>query len=188
MIKLIILLFMNHFTKVIIIRGNGNAKPTDSWYPYIQKELINLNFQVINQEFPDPVLARTEFWLPFIKELGADENTILVGHSSGAEAAMRFAENNKILGSVLVGACYTDLGEENEKLSGYYNKPWSWQAIKNNQKWIVQFASIDDPFIPIAEARYVRDQLKTKYLEYQDKGHFITPTFPELIDAIKSLI
>jgi len=69
---------------------------------------------------------------------------------------MRFAETNKILGSILVGACYTDLGDEGEKASGYYSRPWEWDAIKGNQRWIVQFASIDDPYIPIKEARYIQ--------------------------------
>ena len=39
---------------------------------------------------PDPNVARESIWLPFIRDvLKADERTIVVGHSSGAEAAMR---------------------------------------------------------------------------------------------------
>jgi uncharacterized protein len=42
---------------------------------------------------PDPMRARKDIWLPFIKnDLKSDENTILIGHSSGAEAAMRLGE------------------------------------------------------------------------------------------------
>ena len=41
--------------------------------------------------------AKESIWLPFIKsELGGNEESIIVGHSSGAEAAMRYAENNKV--------------------------------------------------------------------------------------------
>ena len=102
---------------------------------------------------------------------------------------MRYAENNKILGSVLVGACYTDLGDENEKKSGYYDKEWDWNAIKNNQKWIIQFASTDDPYIPIKEARYIHQKLNTEYFEYNDQGHFGSDKnrviFPEIVKAIK---
>src|SRR6185437_16522502 len=95
--------------------------------------LEKLGLKVLDPQYPDPTLARAKFWLPFIKSLGADEGTILIGHSSGAEAAMRFAQDYKIFGSVLVSACYTDLGIEEEKLSGYYDTPWQWEKIKNNQ-------------------------------------------------------
>ena len=179
--------------KAILMPGNGGGTPEDNWFPYLERELPKLGIIVINKQFPDPILARESYWLPFVKELGADENAILIGHSSGAVAAMRFAETNKILGSVLVGACYTDLGDENERQSGYYNRAWDWQAIKNNQKWIIEFASIDDLFIPIQEARYIHKKLQTEYCEYKDQGHFGhggSPRleFPELVEALKSKI
>ena len=42
----------------------------------------------------------SSIWLPFMKdELGVDENTIIIGHSSGACAAVRFAETLKVLTS-----------------------------------------------------------------------------------------
>lgn len=175
--------------KAIFIPGNGGGTPKDNWFPYLKKELEKLGITVIDQNFPDSDLARAKYWLPFLKQLGADENTILAGHSSGAIAAMRYAENNKILGSVLVGSYHTDLGNENEKASGYFDKPWEWEKIKNNQKWIIQFSSTDDPWIPIAEPRYIHEKLDSDYHEFTDQGHFggdyHKPEFPELIDAIK---
>jgi pimeloyl-ACP methyl ester carboxylesterase len=127
----------------------------------------------------------------FIEKIGADEETIIIGHSSGAVAAMRYAETHKLLGSVLVGACYTDLGYESEKVSGYYDAPWQWDVIKKNQQWIIQFASSDDPFIPIEEARYIHEHLNTDYHEYTDAAHFghgdqPKYEFPELVESIRA--
>jgi len=175
--------------KIIFIPGNGNSTTADNWFPSIKTEFEAKGIEVIAAEFPDPALARRSYWIPFIKnELKADENTILIGHSSGALAAMRFAEENKILGSVLVGTCYTDLGIESEKLSGYYDEPWQYSKIKNNQKWVILFASSDDPWIPINEPRYVHEKLDCEYHEYNDQGHFggdyFKPDFPELVTAI----
>lgn len=177
--------------KAILIPGNGNDSPRDKWFPYVTTELGELGIPTINVKFPDPDLARKEYWLPFLKELGADENTILIGHSSGALAAMRYAEENKVLGSVLVGVCYTDLGDEKEKKSGYYDIPWNWERIKENQKWIIEFASTNDPYIPIEEPRFIKDKLSTIYYEYTDKKHFSEKThkeFPELIEAVKKQV
>lgn len=78
---------------------------------------------------------------------------------------MRYAETNHIFGSVLVSAYHTDLGIRSERMSGYFDDPWDWQAIEDNQHWVAQFASTDDPFIPIEEARYVHEQLDSDYHE-----------------------
>lgn len=179
--------------KGILLPGNGGGSPTDNWFPYLDQELPKLGIEVINKQFPDAVLARKEYWLPFIKELGADEDTILIGHSSGAVASMRYAETNKILGSILVGVCYTDLGYDTEKQSGYYDDPWNWEAIKSNQKWVIQFASKDDPWIPISEAQFIHEKLNSDYYEYVDRGHFghdgaELREFPELIEALETKI
>lgn len=172
--------------KVILIHGNGGSSPYEIWFPYIKLELENLGLKVIARQFPDSDLAREIYWIPFLKELKADENTILIGHSSGALAAMRYAEKNQIYGSVLVGAMHTDLGYETETISGYYNRPFNWKNIKENQNWIIQFASTDDPFIPICEPRFIKDQLKSEYYEFNKQGHFNDQIkFPELIAALK---
>lgn len=172
--------------KAITIPGNGDAEPTNAWFAWVKTELEKIGIPTTNVKFPDAVMAREEYWLPFIKELGADEDTILIGLSSGAVAALRYAEKNKIFGSVIAGVCYTDLGEESERVSHYYDHPWDWEKIKNNQNWIVQFASTDDPYIPIEEARYVHEHVGSDYREYTDRGHFnLNTEFPELIAAIK---
>lgn len=176
--------------KAILIHGNGDATVDGHWFPYIKKGLEELGIEVIAQNFPDPELAREKYWLPFIEKLGADESTILIGHSSGAVASMRYAEQHKILGSVLVAACYTDLRMESERLSGYYDHPWDWEKIKQNQQWILQYHSTDDPWIPIEEARFIHEKLNTNYREYTDQAHFgggprEKLEFPEMLDAIK---
>ena len=182
---------LNKNIKIIFLHGNGGCTPQDNWFPYCKVELEKIGVAVVARQFPDAYLARSSYWLPFLKdELKADEHSILIGHSSGALAAMRFAENNRLLGSVLIASMYTDLGIETERLSGYYNKPWNWQAIKNNQEWIIQFASKDDPWIPIKEPRFIQEQLNFEYYEFTDQGHFggdcYKPTFPELVAAVKS--
>lgn len=174
--------------KVLLIHGNGGSTASDHWFPYLNRELTKRGVEVIAKDFPDSMLARESYWIPFLKSLGADAETVIVGHSSGAVCAMRYAEKYPLLGSVLVGACYTDLGLESEKLSGYYDAPWGWEAIKHNQKWIAQFASTDDPCIPIEEARHVHKMLNTEYYESTDKGHFTgygpTSQFPECLKVL----
>lgn len=169
----------------IIVPGNGNDSPDEGWKPYVVRELGKLGVEVTNVKFPDALLARKEYWLPFLEKLGANENTILIGYSSGAIAAIRYAEDRQLFGTVLVGAYYTDLNMESEKESGYFDEEWSWGQAKQNQQWIIQFHSTDDPYIPTEEAHYVRDKFTTEYHEFSNRGHFNQTEFPELVEAVK---
>lgn len=173
--------------KIILIHGNDTMRWSHAWLPWAKQELEKLELNVVAETFPDSILARKQYWLRFLKEyLHADENTIIIGHSSGAVAAMRFAEENKLLGSILISPCYTDLGIEAEKQSGYFDGPWDWKTIKKTQKWIVQFASKDDPFIPVGEFQRIHKKLETEYHEFENRGHFnVQDAFPEIIEVIK---
>ena len=172
--------------RAILIHGNGGCTAGDIWLPYLERELTALGLEVINQTFPDNIKARAQYWLPHIESLGADERTILIGHSSGAVAAMRYAETHRLLGSILVGVCHTDLGDSFEAASGYYETEWQWQRIRDNQQWIAIYSSTDDPHIPIAEPRFIAAQLRCSYFEFTDRGHFIdTRRFPDVVNLVR---
>jgi predicted alpha/beta hydrolase family esterase len=177
--------------RVVLLHGNGGGSGHDQWFPYIKRELEKAGITCVAPDLPDAQLARKQFWFPYftnVLKLGPDD--IVVGHSSGALAILKYAEDHKLGGSVLVGVYYTDLGYEDERTSGYFDTPWRWDSIKANQPWTAIFASTDDPYIPIAEPKYIRDKLGSRYFEFSDQGHFgldETPklAFPELLDFLK---
>ena len=54
----------------------------------------------------------------------------------------------KVDGAFLVSGCVNDLGEESERVSGYYpsqpdgsNRPWKWDLMKENARRIVHIGS-----------------------------------------------
>lgn len=171
---------------IILVHGNGGATAESIWLPEAKTELEAAGLEVVAETMPDNRIGRAIKWLPFLRDvLGADENSIIVGHSTGALAAMRYAETQRIHGSVLIGTYHTDLGIRSEAMSGYFDEPWDWEAIKANQNWIIQFASTDDPFISIEEPRHIHDQLDTEYYELAGKGHYTDFWFPELVAVVK---
>lgn len=182
---------MNSMKRVVLLHGNGDGRGTDNWFPYIKTGLEKLGIACEAPDLPDPVLARANYWLPYFKDtlkLGSDD--LVVGHSSGALAILKYAEENRIEASVLVGTYHTDLGYDDERTSGYFDTPWQWDKIKAHQKWTAIFASTDDPYIPISEPRFIRDQLDSTYFEFTHQGHFSGHTrpkleFPELLQFLK---
>lgn len=159
----------------------------------MRDELRGRGYEVIARDMPDPVSAHANIWLPHIeKNYKADGNTIFIGHSPGGVAALRYLESHKLYGAIIIGVNYTDLGDAGEQESGYYDSPWQWEKIKSNTGWIAQFASIDDPYIPIDQPRYIHEKLDTEYFEKADRGHFMVDqnprnnTFPEIIDIVEA--
>lgn len=170
----------------VIVPGNGCDDVEDcNWYAWVRDELVRrLGCSVGLQSMPDPFDAKEEEWIPFIlNELKCNDKTIVIGHSSGAEAAMRLAEKHRVGGVVLVSPCYTDMGLESERISGYYSRPWLWDDIKKNAGFIVQFSSPSDPLVPYeAEQMYVHRHLQSELKVLQRRGHFCDDKFPELVD------
>jgi len=178
--------------KAMIVPGNGITYITDNWFQNVKNGLEKLGLDVIAENMPDPDLARKKYWLPFIKDKLSTKNSILIGHSSGAVAILRYLEKNKCELAILVGVCHTDLGSAHEKKSEYFDEPWKWNEIKNNAKKIVVFASKDDPYIPISEPLFIKEKVNAEYHEYFDEGHFGEDVnkkeFPEVVTVVSKFL
>lgn len=169
--------------RIIYIHGNQVTHWSLSWASWLKQELEKNGYATFFETFPDSIIARSEYWLPFLKDYAkASENDVLVGWSTGAVAALRYAQSNKILGSILISPSYTDLGDEMEKQSGYFTTPWDWQSIKQNQRQTALFYGDDDPYIPQKEFQFIAQQLESKTVKIAGGKHFIErQTFPELL-------
>jgi uncharacterized protein len=185
--------------KVVIVPGNGCSNILKSnWYGWLHGVLNSQNIECIAQDMPDPNKARRSIWIPFMRdELNVDEHTILVGHSSGAQAAMRFSEQYKVAGVVLVAATFSDLGDAGERASGYYplsgetENLYDFQSMRKNcPKW-VQFHSDDDCFIPVHEAIRIKEGLgldDTQFQLHSGRSHFFDYPFDEVVEAVKGML
>ena len=119
----------------------------------------------------------------------------MVGHSSGACLAMRLLEElgagkeSALAGVILVAAAHTDLGDPEERRSGYFNRPWDYESMKRGADRIHQFHSSDDHLIPVAEGRHIAKHMKGEnfqFTELDGKSHFFEP-FPELLEAFDAI-
>jgi len=173
--------------RIIYIHGNQATHWSFPWAPSLKAEFEKLGFSTFFETFPDSVIARAKYWLPFLeKHIQAGEDDILVGWSSGGTAAMRYAETHKIKGSVLISPSYTDLDDDLEKQSGWYKTPWDWEAIKKNQEQIALFYADNDPFIPQAEFETIAEKLQPKVVKIPGAGHFLGQgTFPQVVQYVQ---
>ncbi|KAF9943251.1 putative hydrolase rbbp9 [Mortierella alpina] len=188
-------------SRVILIPGNGNDNAESSmWYPSAISSLTEAKDPATGQllfpaggvlrTFPDPYAAHEEIWIRFMEDdIEIGERDVVIGHSTGAAAIMRYVESRKVKGVVLVSAYHSDLGDASEarsRESGYFNRPWDWDAMARNTSWVTQFSSPNDPLVPIEEQRQVASKIPgIEYIELPRRGHFIHDReFPELVANI----
>jgi predicted alpha/beta hydrolase family esterase len=174
--------------RVVIAPGNGCDDEIDRciWYGWLKRQLGKRGISCTTSAFPDPLAAREEYWVPFLKgTLACDENTVVVGHSSGAAATLRLLETTKLAGAVLVSAYHSDLGDPVERASGYFARPWDWAAIRRNAtRFLLQLHGLDDPLVPVEQGRAVSGWLKSEYHEAPSAGHYQRTVQPEMLRLI----
>ena len=155
---------------------------------------------------PDPYQAQEAVWVPFIRERllsAGGAPAVLVGHSSGAAAALRVAEAQPLAGLVLVAAYDDDLGDALEAASGYFSRKWDWARIRQNCGFIAQFSGRRDSLVPVSVQRRVASSLcleaadwdaaatdgtllpRFAYFEDPSGDHFFEPPFPQLSVVIE---
>lgn len=113
-------------SRIILIPGNGNDQvETSMWYPSAVLTLADAKDPETGQHFfgggavlktfPDPYDAHEDIWIRFMEnDIEINESDVVIGHSSGAAAILRFIESRKVKGVVLVSAYHTDLGDISE--------------------------------------------------------------------------
>jgi predicted alpha/beta hydrolase family esterase len=175
--------------RIVFVHGNDTTHWSLAWAAWLKTELEKLGFETFFETMPDSIIARSKYWLPFLKEHAkVGKNDVIVGWSSGAVAAMRYAEDHKILGSVLISPSYTDLNDELEKQSGYYEQPWRWENIKSNQEKIALFWGDEDPYIPQEEFAFIARGLNPTQIKIVGGKHFIEQKeFPQLLQYISQI-
>lgn len=121
------------------------ANPNLFWYPYLKKALEKSDYKVWVPNIPDsstPDLAQQlEF---FFKEFKLDNDTILIGHSSGSPLILSILEriNTKIKRVILVSGFYKNTIGVHPILQEKYN----WEKIKQNCDSFVIINSDNDPY------------------------------------------
>lgn len=164
--------------KNAIIFHGTDCKPTDYWYPWLQKELENTGYKVAVPYYPEINHESIDTFLP--KTLAShkfDEETVLVGHSAGGPLLLSILESieTPVKQAILV-AGYSRR-PENKQLDPVLQKNYDWQKIKNSVSDIVFINSINDPWGCDAEqGRFMFDQLGGTQIIRND-GHFGSTTY-----------
>lgn len=180
----------------LILHGAGNNSQ-GNWFPWLKKELEAKGFKVFSPDLPNSIHPKTEEWLEAVKNWKLDEESIIIGHSSGGTLILRILENlpetTRINKAILVAAPLD---------KGSIPKFWllkediteaafDWLKIKNKAKEFVLIYSDNDPYdCGVRHGEVLHKIVGGKFIIKTGEGHFNLEVgekykqFPEILKYI----
>ncbi|OIO24763.1 hypothetical protein AUJ14_05645 [Candidatus Micrarchaeota archaeon CG1_02_55_22] len=144
--------------RVLLIHGWGGS-PKGGWCPWLKKHLELHGFNVESLEMPNPDNPLKEEWVDEITAaVGGEQDVVLVGHSLGCPAILRFLESGgRASACVLVAGFAEDLGIV--EIRNFVFKPFDWIAIRSACTRFQVINSQDDPYVPTEQGRLLANKL-----------------------------
>ena len=184
-------------TKYLILHGT-DATPDSNWFMWLKGKLIGQGSEVWLPQLPNSDKPDPANYTPYLlanKDFVFDNDTVIIGHSSGSVEALHLIQNLPkgvtIKAAVLVSAFKDDLGWDS--LTNLFTEPFDFESIKAHCGKFLFLHSDDDPHCPIEHADYLAEQTGGDVIEFQGQGHFNTDLspeykqFPELLEILNDL-
>ncbi len=172
-----------------------DAGSGDKWYPWFREELEKKDIEVFVPELPDSSDPKMEEWLAVLESLKPDEQTILLGHSRGGVAVLRYLEKmpeefrvKKVILLAANSGSARYMAIPSESNHGFYTKEgYDFDKIKSHCDDFVVFHSKDDKWVPFDHGKENAEGLNARFVTFENKGHFgkNNGVVPGLINEIK---
>lgn len=157
------------------------------WLPWLKKQLIAHELKADTPEVYKPYRFEYDSWVREIERFDIGPETILVGHSMGAGFLLKYLNVNthlKIKKLILVAPWLN----VSEGVSTDFFKFKIDTNLHFRVEEIVIFNSKDDSQGVQDSVEFIKNDLKTKLIEFEERGHFAKGQreFPELLDEVLS--
>ncbi|MBU0999981.1 alpha/beta hydrolase [Patescibacteria group bacterium] len=180
--------------RVIIIHGWGGS-PQNGWMPWAKLEFENRGYEVIVPAMPLSDYPKIENWIPCLGDvIGKLQPTdILIGHSMGCQAILRFLERkpkDQKVGKVILvagfGRYLTGLTEEEQRIAQpWLDVPLDLDKVKTKADSFIAIFSDNDPFVPLEKNKKLfEEKLGAQILIEHSKRHFNEDSLPVLLDYL----
>lgn len=163
---------------------------TQDWKRNIGTDLGE-SYDVLNPRMPNPQNAKYLEWKIWFEKLIPllDTNVIFIGHSLGGIFLAKYLSENiypeKIKATFLIAAPYST-----KEYDPYvdFNLEENLKLFEDQGGKIYIYHSQDDTVVPIdAASRYEKALPHATMKIFEDKGHFLLESFPELVTALQKI-
>lgn len=183
--------------RIFLIHG-WEGSPKKDWFPWARKVLEKKGYKVIVPEMPDSANPVKKKWIKTLQsEVGTLKNDdILVGHSLGSVAILRFLEtierkikvNKVILVAPAIFLSVNAIENEDDKkvAKDWLGTPIKYEKIRSKAKSFTGILSLNDPWVRYDKSEEnIEKNLKGKVVTEEKMGHF---TAEEGVDKLPILL
>lgn len=162
------------FTKVVLMHGKDKTAQ-DIWYPWLGGQAEKAGLQYVAPKLTTVEVPELSEWLAGLDAAKPDENTVLVGHSRGGMAILRWLERlpaGRRVGKVVLVAA--NAAHQPDKAGGdfFSDEDYDFKKIRQHCSQFVVIHSKDDPWVPFTAGEHNAHGLGAQFVAYEDKAHF----------------
>src|SRR3989344_1816032 len=193
--------------QVVVVHGGDTFETYGEYISFLKKYEVSLeyfkkrrwrenlqdvlgdDFEVIAPAMPNKSNAQYLEWKIWFEKLFPflDDSLILIGHSLGGAFVAKYLSENRFpkkLKAVLLVAAVYDKDTEGYGLATFsLPKEVDLQTDK-----ICLYHSKDDFVVPFDDVNRYKEALPNAEVKiFEDRGHFATEEFPEIVEDIKSI-
>lgn len=159
--------------RVLIIHG-WESNSREHWFLAEKERLEKLGYEVFVPDMPNTLHPQKEEWVKVIEDFNPDENSILIGHSLGGVAMLRYLEiaDKKVGECVFIATPIKKLGAGYEGIENFLEGDFNWNKIKGNAEKLIVFNQTEDPAVPIQHGKDLANFINTELVIVEDDDHF----------------
>lgn len=176
--------------RIVCIPGY-KATPASGFFPWLHDELRRRGHDVLVANLPNPEAPERDEWnKALLDQVGAvDDETIILGHSLGGAAALRFLEAAEAFSTphalVLISTPWM-IGSE--QFRGFFMSELDYEVLMWKASKIAVIHAKDDPTIPFDHAEKYAKVLHARLISSETGGHFQGTEYPVILDTVLALI
>lgn len=168
--------------RAVIFHGTQGS-PEGNWFRWLEKTLQNRGLEVWLPVLPKATAPSLKEWVEFVRRdcpFTLDQDTIVIGHSSGAILAFLLLQSGfDSIGAVVGVSVFLENSINWEPNNRLFDVQFDWPVIAAQPTRRLVINSDTDPYVPIIQAKTIAQRTNTELVVIPNQGHFNLEQSPD---------
>lgn len=148
--------------KNILILHGWESNPREHWYQKAKEKFENDGYKVFTPEMPGAYFPKKEEWLKIIESYHPDKEWVLIGHSLGGVAILKYLENANTQVSKTILIATPNDAMHFGALEHFFGDGFDFRKIKKNCPKFDLIYEDNDPAVPLEHGKKFAKDLGCK--------------------------